>query len=96
MSGEYERAMESNAHDRSHPPTGRWVKHTRCSLLKAPERQTISQLATLWEVQQANRRLYRAFLLREDLRLLYHLPDPAPSTVRAGAFARTVVDGETR
>jgi transposase len=27
-------------------------------------------------VQQANRRLYRAFLLREELRLLYHLPDP--------------------
>ena len=28
------------------------------------------QLATLWEVQQANQRLYRAFLLREEL------PDP--------------------
>jgi transposase len=31
---------------------------------------------TLWEVQQANTRLYRAFLLREELRLLYHLEDP--------------------
>src|ERR687896_775876 len=46
------------------------------SLLKAPERQTVDQLATLWEVQQANRALYRAFLLREELRLLYHLDDP--------------------
>jgi transposase len=27
-------------------------------------------------VQRENRRLYRAFLLREELRLLYHLPDP--------------------
>jgi transposase len=37
----------------------------------------MSQLATLADVQVANRRLYRAFLLREELRLLYHLADPA-------------------
>ena len=70
------RRDEWNAHERSHTPTGRWVKGTRWSLLKAPERQTIGQLATLGEVQQANQRLYRAFLLREELRLLYHLDDP--------------------
>ena len=58
-------------------PDGRWVKGTRWSLLKAPEHQSIYQLATLAEVQAENRRLYRAFLLREELRLLYHLPDPA-------------------
>jgi transposase len=71
------RREEWNRHDRSHTATGRWVKGTRWSLLKAPEHQTIGQLATLAEVQTANRRLYRAFLLREELRLLYHLPDPA-------------------
>jgi transposase len=71
------RRDEWNAHERSHTPTGRWVKGTRWSLLKAPERQTIGQLATLYEVPQANRARYRAFLLREELRLLYHLPDPA-------------------
>jgi transposase len=71
------RRDEWNAHDRSHTPTGRWVKGTRWSLLKAPEHQTIYQLATLAEVQRANRRLYRAFLLREELRLLYHLDDPS-------------------
>jgi transposase len=70
------RRDEWNAHERSHTPTGRWVKGTRWSLLKAPERQTAGQLATLGEVQQANTRLYRAFLLREELRLLYHLDDP--------------------
>jgi transposase len=70
------RREEWNRHDRSHTPAGRWVKSTRWSLLKAPENQTVSQLATLWDVQQANQRLYRAFLLREELRLLYHLPDP--------------------
>jgi transposase len=70
------RRDEWNAHERSHTTTGRWVKGTRWSLLKAPERQTVGQLATLYEVQQANHQLYRAFLLREELRLLYHLPDP--------------------
>jgi transposase len=70
------RRDEWNAHDRSHTPAGKWVKGTRWSLLKAPERQTVDQLATLYEVQHANRALYRAFLLREELRLLYHLDDP--------------------
>ena len=32
-------------------PHGRWVKSTRWSLLKAPEHQTVRQLATLGEVQ---------------------------------------------
>ncbi|HEX3276995.1 MAG TPA: transposase [Thermoleophilaceae bacterium] len=70
------RRDECNAHERSHTPAGRWVKGTRRSLLKAPERQTVAQLATLYEVQHANRALYRAFLLREELRLLYQLDDP--------------------
>jgi transposase len=69
------RRDEWNRHDRSHTATGRWVKGTRWSLLKAPANQSIHQLATLAEVQAENRRLYRAFLLREELRLLYHLPD---------------------
>jgi transposase len=71
------RRDEWNAHERSHTAAGRWVKGTRWSLLKAPERQTVRQLATLWEVQNENRRLYRAFLLREELGLLYHLDDPS-------------------
>jgi transposase len=80
------RRDEWNAHDRSHTPAGRWVKGTRWSLLKAPERQTVGQLATLWEVQQANRRLYRAFLLREELRLLYQLDDPALAPAHLDAW----------
>jgi transposase len=80
------RRDEWNTHERSHTPTGRWVKSTRWSLLKAPERQTIRQLATLSEVQHHNRRLYRAFLLREELRLLYHLPDPALAPAHLDAW----------
>lgn len=80
------RRDEWNAHDRSHTPQGRWVKHTRWSLLKAPENQTISQLARLHEVQQANKTLYRAFMLREELRLLYHLPDPSLAPAHLDAW----------
>jgi transposase len=70
------RRDEWNAHERSHTKQGKWIKGTRWSLLKSPEKQTTSQLALLAEVQQANKPLYRAFLLKEELRLLYQLQDP--------------------
>ena len=71
------RRDEWNAHERSHTKTGKWIKGTRWSLLKSPAKQTIGQLALLHEVQQANQPLYRAFLLKEELRVLYQLEDPA-------------------
>jgi transposase len=71
------RRDEWNAHERSHTPKGRWIKGTRWSLLKSPDKQTIGQLALLGEVQQANKAMFRAFLLKEQLRLLYQLEDPA-------------------
>ncbi len=80
------RRDEWNAHDRSHTPAGRWVKGTRWSLLKSPEKQTIDQLAKLGEVQQANRPLYRAFLLKEELRLLYRLEDPTLAPAHLDAW----------
>jgi transposase len=69
------RRDEWNAHERSHSKTGRWIKNTRWSLLKSPDKQSIRQLAVLGEVQQANKPMFRAFLLKEELRLLYHLED---------------------
>jgi transposase len=65
-----------NAHERSHTAKGKWIKGTRWSLLKAPVKQTVPQLALLAEVQQANKPMFRAFLLKEELRLLYQLDDP--------------------
>ncbi|MCA1678399.1 MAG: ISL3 family transposase [Actinobacteria bacterium] len=69
------RRAEWNTAGKSKSGHGRWVKSVRWSLLKAPERQTAGQLAALHEVERANKRLYRAFLLKEELRLLYHLED---------------------
>jgi len=79
------RRAQWNAQGKSKTKGGKWVKGTRWSLLKAPERQSVEQLAVLAEVEQANRPLYRAFLLKEELRLLYGLDDPseAPELLRA-------------
>ena len=43
---------------------------------QGPDKQSVPQLARLGEVALANRALYRAFLLKEELRLLYQLDDP--------------------
>jgi transposase len=80
------RRDEWNAHDRSKTPAGKWIKGTRWSLLKSPEKQTIDQLAKLGEVQHANRPLYRAFLLKEELRLLYALDDPTLAPAHLDAW----------
>jgi transposase len=75
-----------NAHERSHTATGRWIKGTRWSLLKAPDKQSIPQLALLGEVAHANKALYRAFLLKEQLRLLYQLDDHALAPAHLDAW----------
>ena len=82
------RRSEWNARGKSKTQGGKWVKGVRWSLLKAPERQSIPQLAALGEVSLANRRLFRAFLLKEELRLLYHLDDPALAPEHLAAWLR--------
>ena len=62
----------------SRTPAGRCSRHRRT--------RRSYQLARLGEVQHANRALYRAFLLREELRLLYHLPDRALAPAHLDAW----------
>jgi len=80
------RRADWNEHGKSKTQNGRWIKHVRWSLLKAPERQNEAQLARLAEVALTNKRLYRAFLLKEELRLLYHLPDPSNAAEHLDAW----------
>ena len=80
------RRDEWNAHERSHTPKGRWIKGTRWSLLKAPDKQSVPQLALLGEVQHANKAMFRAFLIKEELRLLYQLEDPALAPAHLDAW----------
>ena len=90
------RRDEWNAHERSHTKAGRWVKHTRWALLKAPDRQSLGQLGTLGEVYVRNRRLYRAFLLYHQLRLLYALEDPALAPAHLDAWIRWAARSKLR
>ncbi|MCA1701294.1 MAG: ISL3 family transposase [Actinobacteria bacterium] len=49
----------------------RWLKGARWALWKRPERLTDRQQAKLATIAQVNRRLYRAYLLKEQLRLVF-------------------------
>jgi transposase len=80
------RRDEWNAHDRSRTKTGKWIKNTRWSLLKSPDKQSVRQLALLGEVARANEPMFRAFLLKEELRLLYQLEDPALAPAHLDAW----------
>ena len=80
------RRTDWNAHAKSTTTTGRWLKGTRWTLLKAPENLTERQQAKLAEVQTANRGLYRAYLLKEELRALYHLDDRAAAAEHLRAW----------
>jgi len=53
----------------------RWLKGARWALWKRPERLTGRQQAKLAMIEQVNRRLYRAYLLKEQLRIVFHEPD---------------------
>ena len=66
-----------------HRPLGQGHPLVAAKGARAPDDR---QLATLWEIQNHNRQLYRAFLLREELRLLYHLSDPALAPAHLDAW----------
>jgi transposase len=71
---------------RGRPPAGtqppardqaRWVKHSRWALLKDPDTLKPSQLEVLHQLRRNRSVLYRCWQLKEGLRDLYRLPDPA-------------------
>lgn len=79
-------AMTAGPKRRGRPPAGsqparrdqaRWVKHTRWALLKDPDALNPSQLQVLHELRRSGSVLYRCWQLKEGLRDLYRLADPA-------------------
>ena len=58
----------------------------RWALRKAPENLTDRQRIALAQIQQTNAQLYRAYLLKEQLRALYHLDDPADAAAHLDAW----------
>jgi transposase len=55
----------------------RWVKHARWALLKDPDQLKPTQLQALHELRRSGSVLYRCWQLKEGLRDLYRLADPA-------------------
>ena len=55
----------------------RWTKRTRWALLKDPAHLKDSQRAVLLELRRSRSVLWRAYLLKEELRDMYRLPDPS-------------------
>jgi transposase len=53
----------------------RWLKGARWALWKRPERLSERQRAKLQTIEHVNRRLYRAYLLKEQLRVVFQEPD---------------------
>lgn len=67
------RAVWNEARKSGLEDDSRAIKGTRFALLKNPENLTISQQAALRRVQKVNRPLYRAYLLKEQLREVFRL-----------------------
>jgi transposase len=65
---------------------GTWIKHARWALLKAGEHLNEHQKLALDQIQATNRPLYRAYLLKEQLRALYHLQHPAHAPAHLDAW----------
>jgi transposase len=64
------------------PQGATWVKGARWALLKNPERLTGRQQATLEQIAHHNESVYRAYLLKEQLRQVFHEPDWRIATER--------------
>jgi transposase len=64
----------------------RWLKGARWALWKRPERLSERQQAKLATIANVNRRLYRAYLLKEQLRLVFQEPDTAAAIALLDAW----------
>ena len=56
------------------------IKGTRWALLKNPDSLTLDQRSTLAAIQATNGPLYRAYLLKEQLRAIFQARDLAAAT----------------
>jgi transposase len=62
------------------------LKHTRWALLKNPPNLTGDQRATLASIAKANGGLYRAYLLKEQLRAIFQAVEPADARALLGGW----------
>jgi transposase len=71
---EIRREVWNEARRAGQTATAKNLKGARFALWKDPDRLTDRQAAKLSDIQRTNARLYRAYLLKEQLRQIYRLP----------------------
>ena len=81
---EVRREVWNEARRQGNPELARELKGARFAVWKNPENLTDRQQAKLATIQQTNARLYRAYLLKEQLRQIYQLPAEAASRLLDG------------
>ena len=64
----------------------RWTKRARWALLKDPATLKDSQRRVLEELRRSRSALWRAYLLKEELRDLFALPDPSLAAAHLGRW----------
>jgi transposase len=74
---EIRREVWNEARRAGHKQLARELKGARFALWKNPENLTARQATKLVDIQKINRPLYRAYLLKEQLRQIYRLPAKA-------------------
>jgi transposase len=74
---EVRREVSNEALRQGNLKLARELKGARFAVWKNPENLTSRQAVKLATIQQTNARLYRAYLLKEQLRQIYRLPPPA-------------------
>ena len=71
---EIRREVWNEARRAGQAETARELKGARWALWKNPDRLTGRQVAKLAQIQQTNKKLFRAYLLKEQLREIFRLP----------------------
>jgi transposase len=80
------RAMVNRLRAQGHHDQATALKHTRWALLKNPPNLTGNQRTTLAGIAQANGGLYRAYLLKEQLRAIFRAADLADARALLGGW----------
>jgi transposase len=80
------RAMVNRLRAQGHHDQAAALKHTRWALLKNPPNLTGNQRTTLAGIAKANGGLYRAYLLKEQLRAIFRAADLADARALLGGW----------
>jgi transposase len=81
---EVRRGLAAQLRRTGHPDQATTIKHTRWALLKNPPDLTGEQRTTLAAIAKDNGALYRAYLLKEQLRMIFQAELPEARALLAG------------